>query len=344
MRRIYLPQQVKFRNSAGQFLVIGSAALVAGLIAIATTGPTGQAVGQDANETAASDAGAAQAKAAATKIEPTGPVEAVMTDFEFTEGPAWDGKGSLLFTDIPNNTIHRLSANDQLSTFTDQSNHANGLMFTSDGRLLACEMDGQVVAYDPGDGERTVLADQFNGKRFNAPNDLVIDKQGGIYFTDPLFRAPQPLPQTAQTVYYIATDGEVSRLTDNLPAPNGIGLSPDGSQLYVIPSQQAEMLVYDILAPGNLGKQRVLCRLKQPNGQTNTGGDGMAVDVEGNVYLTTHLGIQIFSPAGDALGLVEFPQQPANVTFGGSDRKTMYVTARTGLYRVPMPIAGLVPN
>lgn len=282
--------------------------------------------------------------AAQSAIEPTGEVEKVQGDFGFTEGPAWDPKGVLYFTDIPNTTIFRLDDQDEVSKFTDESNHANGLRVTSDGRMLACEMDGQVVVYDLSDNSRKVLAAEYEGERFNAPNDLVNDEQGGIYFTDPLFRAPTPLPQGVQAVYYIDASGSVSRVTGDLPAPNGVGLSPDGKRLYVIPSRQAEMLVYDVVGPGKIENQRVFCKLKQPEGQSSTGGDGMAVDVEGNVYLTSALGVQIFSSGGEPRGIVSFPEQPANVTFGGPDRKTMYVTARTGLYRVKMPIAGLAPN
>ncbi len=280
----------------------------------------------------------------AAPIEPVGDIEKVHGGFGFTEGPAWDPKGVLYFTDIPNATIFQVAGDDELSTLTEDSNTANGLIVASDGRLLTCEMEGQIVAYDTASGEKEVLAKEYEGNRFNAPNDLVNDQAGGIYFTDPLFRAPEPLPQGVQAVYYLDPDGNVSRLTGDLPAPNGVGLSPDGKQLYVIPSQQAEMLVYDVLGPGKIDNQRVLCRLQQPEGESDTGGDGMAVDVQGNLYLTSHLGIQIFSSDGKPRGMVTFPEQPSNVTFGGSDRKTMYVTARTGLYRVTMPIAGLPPE
>jgi gluconolactonase len=281
----------------------------------------------------------------ATKsIEPVGEIETVHQGFAFTEGPTWDPRGNLYFSDIPNATIHRLEQGDKLSAFTTDSKHTNGIMIASDGRMLACQMDGQVVAYDVNSGKETVLADTYNGNRFNAPNDLVIDTEGGIYFTDPLFRAPEPLPQGIQAVYYIAASGKVSRVTNQIAAPNGIGLSPDGKHLYVIPSQQSEMLVYDVTGPGQLTNGRTLCRVTQPAGKDGTGGDGMTVDVEGNLYITTNLGVEIFSPQGEKLGLVQFPEQPANVTFGGPKRTTMYVTARTGLYRVEMPIAGLKPN
>ena len=278
-------------------------------------------------------------------VEPAGKVELVKDGFGFTEGPAWDPKAAVLyFTDIPNEKIYRVDDSGKITVFSDASKHANGLMVAADGRMLACQMDGQLVAYDLKNAKFAVLTSDYQDKRFNAPNDLVIDKQGGIYFTDPLFRAPTPLPQTVQAVYYRSKSGEVRRITEDLAAPNGIGLSPDGKHLYVIPSRQAEMLVYDVAGPGKLENGRTLCRLKQPDGRTDTGGDGMAVDVEGNLYITSNLGVEIISPAGKHLGLVVFPQQPANVTFGGADRKTMYVTARTGLYQVRMPIAGLAPN
>ncbi len=281
---------------------------------------------------------------AADTIKPLGEVETVKKGFKFTEGPSWDTKGQLYFSDIPNSAIHEVSNDGSVNTFTSDSKHTNGTLVDAQGRLLACQMDGQVVAYDTASKKVTVLANSFESKRFNAPNDLIIDREGGIYFTDPLFRAPDPLPQGVQAVYYISKSGEVERVTDHIAAPNGIALSPNGKQLYVAPSHQSEMLVYDVLEPGKLANGRTLCTLTQPEGKSDTGGDGMVVDVQGNLYITTHLGVEIFSAKGEKLGLVQFPEQPANVTFAGKDRKTMYVTARTGLYRVEMPIAGLAPN
>lgn len=275
-------------------------------------------------------------------IQPVGEVELVRNGFGFTEGPAWEPQSkTLFFSDIPNAAIHRLRTDGTITTFIDQSKHTNGILVTSDGRMLGCQMDGQVVQYDLETAKATVLASKFNGKRFNAPNDLVVDSGRGIYFTDPLFRAPTPLPQKVQAVYYISPSGKVSRVSGDLAAPNGIGMSPDRKRLYVCPSQQAEMLVYDILGPGKLSPPKTFCTVQQPEGNDNTGADGIALDVKGNVYITTHIGVQIFSPEGEQIGVVEFPQQPANVCFGGEDWKTMYVTARTGLYRVQMPIPGL---
>lgn len=279
--------------------------------------------------------------AVAATITPTGEVELVQDGFVFTEGPAWEPKsGSLFFSDIPNTAIYRLNAEGSVTRWTDQSKHTNGILVDRNGRMLACQMDGQVVQYDIATAEATVLASEFEGQRFNAPNDLTVDAGGGIYFTDPLFRAPTPLPQTVQAVYYIAA-GKVARVTGDLAAPNGVGLSPDGKRLYVCPSRQAEMLVYEVLGPGKLSEPRIFCTVDQPEGQTETGADGITLDIQGNVYITTHIGVQVFSPDGKQLGVISFPQQPSNVCFGGRDRKTMYVTARTALYSVIMPIPGL---
>lgn len=286
---------------------------------------------------------------AADPISPVGLVQVVRDDFEFTEGPAYDPTSkTLYFSDIPANKIYALDAKGEVSVFLDPSNHTNGIVSRRDGestgKLFACQMDGQIVAYDTKTKATEVLADQYDGERFNAPNDLVVDRDGGVYFTDPLFRAPQPLPQEIQAVYYRAADGNVTRVTGPIAAPNGVALSPDGKRLYVVPSMQAEMLAYPVTGPGKLGDETVLCKLVQPEGKSGTGGDGMVVDVEGNLYITSQLGVQIFSATGEYRGIVQTPQVPANVTFGDEDGKTMYITARTGLYKVRMPIAGLTPN
>ncbi len=261
-------------------------------------------------------------------------------NFDFTEGPAADAKGNVYFTDIPKETIYKVDFEGKLSKFTETSNHANGLMFNSKGELCACEMDGQIVAYDVATKKKRTIIDKFNGNRFNAPNDLVIDKNDGVYFTDPSFRAPKPMPQSKLAVYYTDGKGMVSQLVDNLPNPNGVILSLDEKTLYVIPSGQPEMMAYPIESPGKIGKGKVFCTLKGPEGKKAGGGDGLTIDEKGNLYITSGLGLQVFDPAGKALGIISLPEQPANVTFGGADFKTLYVTARTSLYTVRMEVAG----
>ncbi|MSR32169.1 MAG: SMP-30/gluconolactonase/LRE family protein [Gemmataceae bacterium] len=272
-------------------------------------------------------------------IGPVGKVEKAQGGFAFTEGPAADNAGNLYFTDIPNEEIHKLTPEGKHSTFVEKSNHANGLMFDGQGRLIACEMDGRLAAYSPS-GKRVILAEGYKGNRFNAPNDLVVDSHGGIYFTDPTFRAPMPLPQGKAAVYYLNAKGEVTRLLDNLPNPNGVILSTDEKTLYVIPTGQAEMMSYPVESQGKIGAGKVFATLDQPKGKKGGGGDGLTIDTKGNLYITSAMGIQVFSKEGEKLGLLVFPEQPSNCTFAGPDRKTLFVTARTSLYKVRLEAQG----
>ncbi|MEM6799087.1 MAG: SMP-30/gluconolactonase/LRE family protein [Planctomycetota bacterium] len=254
---------------------------------------------------------------------------AVDTGRGFLEGPAAAPDGRLFYTDIPNTKILVLATDGSVSVFTDQSRHSNGLMFNAAGELIACEMDGQVVAWDIANKTRRVLAASYNGTRFNAPNDLVIDRQGGIYFTDPRFRAPQPLPQGVQGVYYLAPDGSVTRVVESLPAPNGILLSPDERTLYVFPSDSWSMRAYEVKLPGKLAAGREFCQLGRPGQKGRSGADGATIDTTGNVYITCSQGVQVVSPLGKTLRVIGVPEKPANVTFLGS---RLYMTARKSLY------------
>jgi gluconolactonase len=143
-------------------------------------------------------------------------------------------------------------------------------------------------------------------------------------------------------VYYRSPEGKVTRLIEDAKAPNGVILSPDEKTLYVIPTLQKEMIAYPIASPGKLGPGTAFCTLQQPAGRDNTGGDGLTIDTRGNLYITSALGIQVFSPDGKQLGILAFPEQPANCTFGGPGNKTLFVTARTSLYSVEMEVAGHV--
>ncbi|HSG71276.1 MAG TPA: SMP-30/gluconolactonase/LRE family protein, partial [Planctomycetaceae bacterium] len=149
-----------------------------------------------------------------------------------------------------------------------------------------------------------------------------------------------PLPQKTTAFYYRSAEGKVTRLADDLKAPNGVILSPDEKTLYVIPSMQEEMWAYPVISPGELGPGKVFCKLKQAEGKSGGGGDGLTIDTKGNLYITSGLGLQVFSPEGKHLGTIEFPEQPANVTFGGPDSKTLFVTARKSLYSVEMEATG----
>ena len=314
-----------------------ASALAVGLVLFAAGADVASA--DDVND-ASETAGSATIRSADT-IKPDGKIQTIGEGYAFTEGPSSDGNGGFYFTDIPNTAIHHVDADGEVTRFTDQSGHANGLWVIGDGGMLACQMDGRVVRYDLATGESTVLADKYNDARFNAPNDIVPDREGGFYFTDPLYRAPKPLPQGDQSVYHVDAGGKVTRVVDALPAPNGIGMSPDGSRLYVAPSGDSKMMVYQIDAPGKLSGGRVHCVITQVGDEVGGGSDGITVDVRGNVYYTTAAGVEIVSPEGESLNIIKFPQKPANVTFAGPDKQTMVVTARTGVYTVKMPIAGL---
>lgn len=273
-------------------------------------------------------------------IGPVGAVKLVKGNFQFTEGPTKTPDGKLYFTDIPASTIHVLSPEGTVEVFLNPSGKANGLMYGGEGRLLACQMEGKLISIDLKSKEVKVLAESYKDNHFNAPNDLVIDKQGGIYFTDPRYGAADPWPQGTEAFYYRAPDGTVSRLGEDLAAPNGIILSPDEKTLYIVPSMQRQMVAYEVKEPGKLGERRVFCELKQPATKNNSGGDGLTVDVQGNLYITTDLGVQVYNSTGKLLGIIECPEQPANVTFGGPENKTLFMTSRTGLYQAQMEVSG----
>ncbi|MFO0896621.1 MAG: SMP-30/gluconolactonase/LRE family protein [Pirellulales bacterium] len=284
----------------------------------------------------------AQAADAIPGIGPTGPITKVEGVYQFTEGPAADRNGNVYFSDIPANRIYKIDPHGKVTPFLEPSGHTNGLMLLGSGEIAACQMDGQVVAISTDDKSIRPLAKEYHGARFNAPNDLVVDRAGGVYFTDPHFRAPDPLPQGKTAVYYANPAGEVTRLVDDLKAPNGVILSPDEQTLYVIPSQSEVMMAYPVESPSKLGAGREFCRLAQAPGRSGGGGDGLTIDTEGNLYITSGLGLQVFDKDGKALGVIAFPEQPANATFGGPEGKTLFVTARTGVYTAPMEAKGHV--
>ncbi len=286
------------------------------------------------------------------KIVPEGAVvEKVNKDisFGFTEGPAWDGKGNLFFTDIRNSKIYKLDNEGKFTVFRDETGAANGLMFNAKGNLVACEGgDFKVTEMDQNGKVINVLAATYNGKPFNSPNDLVIDKKGGIYFTDPRFGENQILNQDIEAIYYIKPDGEIIRVADNLTKPNGIILSPYEKILYVADSYGQYVKAFDVMEDGSLANSRNFCELKLSESkeklrtQTVSGADGIAIDKEGNLYVTTIIGTQIFNSNGEPMEIIEVPEIPANCSFGGEDFKMLYITARTSVYKVKLNVEGII--
>jgi gluconolactonase len=268
-------------------------------------------------------------------IGPTGPIEKFQTGFVFTEGPVDDGAGNFFFSDILTNKVYKVADAGKASPLLERSSLCNGLAFDKMGRLIACQgRTGKIIAIDPTDGSVTPICEGYNGKRFNQPNDLVIDSENGIYFTDPEFLT-KALPQKTMGVYYLNAAGNVLRVVESLDLPNGIALSPDEKTLYVVQMGQSNVMAYPILGLGKLGPGEVFAKLEHP-------GDGMAIDSAGNLYVTQPeaSGIAVIDPAGKSLGLIKFPEAPANCAFGGKDRKTLFATARRSVYAGPMEISG----
>jgi gluconolactonase len=260
--------------------------------------------------------------------------------YRFLEGPAWDKAGTLFFTDIQTSRIYRFTQGGT-SLFRENSNASNGLMFDRNGRLIACEGGaGRMTALNPATGSvLEILAAEFGGKRFNSPNDLVIDSKGGIYFTDPTW-APDP-PLEVNGVYYRSAEGVVSRLIDDMIKPNGVQLSPDESVFYVDDSDHLSVRAYDRAAEGSLSNGRTFAVLRTAAGSRSATADGMAMDRDGRLYVTTETGVQIFKADGAFLTVITVPETPSNVAFGGSDMKTLYITARTRLYSIRLNAAGI---
>ena len=240
--------------------------------------------------------------------------------FNFTEGPAADKQGNIYFTDIPNSRILRLSIDGNLSTFLENSGQANGLYFDTNGNLIACAGGtGQLISIDK-HKTITILADKYNSKPFNSPNDLYIHPKGGIYFTDPRYGARENLPQDGEHVYFLSPDRKrLIRVIDDMVRPNGIIGTSDGKKLYVADHGADKTYVYTIKPDGTLLDKKLFA---------NQGSDGMTVDEKGNVYLTKEA-VTVFDSTGTLLKTIEVPERPANVCFGGKDKKTLFITAIT---------------
>lgn len=252
-------------------------------------------------------------------------------DFRFTEGPASDAAGNVYFTDIPNNRILKWSLEGKLSTFRENSGGSNGLYFDKDGNLLACEGGGRRLVSITPKGEVSVLADEYEGKKFNSLNDLWIDPKGGIYFTDPRYGNRDGMEQDGEHVYYLAPDRrKITRVIDDMVRPNGVIGTPNGKRLYVTDHGGGKTFVYNVNKDGTLSDKKLFC---------SEGSDGMTIDARGNVYLTTDV-VAVYNRKGEKIEEIKIPERPANVTFGGPDNKTLFVTARTSLYSVEMQVKG----
>lgn len=271
-----------------------------------------------------------------------GAVERVRAGFMFTEGPQWRAReGDLVFSDIPADTIFRLAPPATFSTLRAPSANSNGLAVDGGGRLLAAEHGSRSVTRARADGTRETLASHFAEgaarRRLNSPNDLVVRSDGTVYFTDPPYginAAQQEL--SFNGVFRLTPAGELVAewRGARTSRPNGVALSPDERALYVADTADGNVRAWDVAADGALSRERVLAA-------TSGNPDGMAVDRAGNLFVSTRTGVEAFSPAGRRWGAVAFPEQPANCAFGDPDGRTLYVTARTGLYRLRLASPGV---
>ena len=280
--------------------------------------------------------------------------------FQFTEGPIWMKNGDFLFSDPNANMIYKYSAGGKLSVFKKNSGYSgkdvaeyfqpgsNGLTLDPQGRLTINEHGNHRVTRVEKDGRLTVLADRFEGKRLNSPNDLVYRSDGTLFFTDPPFGLPKfyddPRKQLPYSGVFALYKGQLKLVTTDLKGPNGIAFSPDEKYLYVGNWDPEKKIVmrYDVEAEGNLSNGKVFFDMTTAPGEDAI--DGIKIDQQGNLYVSGPGGLWIISPSGKHLGTIIAPKHPHNIAWGGNDGKTLYMTAQGTLYRMPLKIPGIRPG
>jgi gluconolactonase len=264
-------------------------------------------------------------------------VEKLAGGFTFTEGPTCDADGNLLFTDQPNNRILKWSREGRLSTFLQPAGRANGLYFAPGGHLIACADEMTALWSITPDGTTTVLLDKYANRALNGPNDVWVRPDGALYFTDPFYPRSwwtyETRPQDGEHVYFLSADRKrLVRVITDMIKPNGIIGTPDGRTLFVADIGAKQTFRYDIRPDDTLsGKTLVI----------EQGSDGMTLDAEGHLYLTG-AGVMVFDSRGQQVDHIAIPDEKwtANVSFGGKNRQTLFVTASTGLYGIRMRIGG----
>jgi gluconolactonase len=279
----------------------------------------------------------AHIQAAESKIiAPAAILQKLASDFAFTEGPASDREGNVLFTDQPNDRICKWSIDAKLSTFMQPCGRANGLSFDPQGNLWACADEKNELWRIDQAGKITVVVKDYQGKLLNGPNDVWIRLGGGLYFTDPYYKRPywkRGPKEMDEGVYYLAPDNKtLTRVIDDLKQPNGIIGTPDGTLLYVADIGAGKTYRYRIMADGLLQEKKLFCGM---------GSDGMTIDSVGNIYLTGK-GVSVFDPSGNKIEHIDVPEGwTANVCFGGKDRQTLFITASKCLYSLGMALHGV---
>lgn len=257
-------------------------------------------------------------------------------EYSFTEGPAVDPQGNVFFTDQPNNRILKWSTNGQLSVYLEDAGRSNGLYFDHEGNLLSCADEKNQLWKISADKKVEVLIDDFEGKKLNGPNDLWVDPQGGIYFTDPFYRRPWWDPEKEeieQKVYYLSPDKKTLKaVAADFVRPNGIVGTKDGKKLYIADIGDNKTYVFDVNVDASLSNRKLFTAL---------GSDGMTLDHKGNLYLTGK-GVTVFNKNGEQIEHIPISEDwTANVCFGGKDQKTLFITAMKSLYSLEMKVKGI---
>jgi gluconolactonase len=258
----------------------------------------------------------------------------VSDQFSFTEGPAVDKKGNVFFTDQPNDKIWKYDTKGKLSLFLDKTGRSNGLFFDQKGNLIACaDENNQLWSFDK-KGKPTVLVKDFDGKLLNGPNDVWVDNKGGMYFSDPFYKRDywkRGASEQEQRLYYRDSKGNVSIAAADFQQPNGLVGNKEFTKLFVADIRGRKTYSFDIQPDGKLTNKQLFCEM---------GSDGMTIDEQGNIYLTGR-GVTVFDKTGKQIEKIEVPQNwTANITFGGKDRKTLFITASKAAYTLQMNVKG----
>ncbi len=284
---------------------------------------------------AAVSSGAQTLTGIAGVLAPGAVPELVREGFTFTEGPVGTANGGLFFSDIRTNHTYFVDAGGMIGIVRENANGANGLALTKDGDLLFAEGDSKRITRREKNGAITTVTEGPPGAPLLAPNDLILDARGGIYFTDP---GPRPVvPGRPTYVYYLPPGASVPILIDgSIPRPNGLTLTNDGKTLIVDDTLNPAVFAYDVEPDGSVKNKRVFAQLRDIPPGAESGADGMAIDRDDRVYITSVAGIQAFDAKGQYLGSFKAPRQAANLAFAGRDKQVLYITAREGLYRLPM--------
>jgi gluconolactonase len=269
-------------------------------------------------------------------------LETMASGFGFTEGPMWDPAGFLYVSDETINKIFRVYPDGRKEDVIALGD-PDGNTFDRQHRLIDCASVLRAIIEVTSDGKYKILADRYEGKKFNSPNDVIVGPDGALYFTDPTLDLVEGEKQEMpfQGVYRLDEKGSIRLLTKDLTQPNGLAFSPDGKHFYVDDSEKRNIRVYDVAADGSLTNGRIFG--DEPGGKGDGVPDGIKVDEKGNLYVTGPKGIWVWDSKGQHLGTIVLPEQPANLTWGAKDYRTLYFTATTSIYRLQMKTRGYLP-